>query len=85
MSSVVETSVWGFLHSLRSVEMTEKGNRSNEMTVSVNMYIITYYKRQEGRSTKGSALKIFSKAHHSSITLPESIYISPARQSHLTS
>ena len=48
MSSVVETSVWGFLHSLRSVEMTEKGNRSNEMTVSVNMYIITYYKRQEG-------------------------------------
>ena len=41
MSSVVETSQCGFLHSLRSVEMTEDVNRSTEMTVSVNMYVIT--------------------------------------------
>ena len=43
MSSVVETSQWRFLHSLRSVEMTEKGNSSVEMTVSVNRYIITFF------------------------------------------
>ena len=33
MSSVVETSQWRFLHSLRSAEMP----------VSVNMYIITLF------------------------------------------
>ena len=43
MSSVVETSQWGFLHSLCSVEMTEEVIRSVEMTVSVNMYVITYF------------------------------------------
>ena len=40
MSSVVETSQWRFLHSLRSVEMTEDVICSVEMTVSVNRYII---------------------------------------------
>ena len=53
MSSVVETSQWRFLHSLRSVEMTkdvirpvemtETGNSPVEMTVSVNRYIITFF------------------------------------------
>ena len=43
MSSVVETSQWGFLRSLCSVEMTEEVIRSVEMTVSVNMYVITYF------------------------------------------
>ena len=53
MSSVVETSQWRFLHSLRSVEMTkdvirpvemtETGNSPVEMTVSVNRYIISFF------------------------------------------